>query len=348
MNRTLCTSLLALSAVSIAHADSVPDSHAPIGVMGDHIHKQGEVMFSYRYAVMSMQDNLDGDRGIGAGEIVSTMPNRFAGMSGMPSMLRVVPTHMDMDMHMLGLMYAPNNRVTLMAMASQMNKRMRHTTYQGGIGTTRLGRFEARSKGWGDSKIKALIRLNDDQRHRWHATFGLSLPTGSLQEEDVVLAPNGAHPRLRLPYPMQLGSGTYDFLAGLTYSGGIAPWGWGAQWESTNRLGRNDEDYRLGNSHLLQGWVSRRVSRVQSLSLRLIARRTGNVDGRDLRIMAPVQTADPGRQRYRRTELWLGTNVVLAKGHRLALEIGRPLTQTVDGPQMDMDWQAMFGWQWSL
>ena len=29
-----------------------PDSHAPIGVMGDHMHKEGEWMVSYRFRYM--------------------------------------------------------------------------------------------------------------------------------------------------------------------------------------------------------------------------------------------------------------------------------------------------------
>ena len=35
-------------------ADIRVDTHAPIGVMGDHLHKQGEIMVSYRYMQMEM------------------------------------------------------------------------------------------------------------------------------------------------------------------------------------------------------------------------------------------------------------------------------------------------------
>ncbi|MBL1433504.1 MAG: hypothetical protein COB94_008715 [Gammaproteobacteria bacterium] len=41
-----------LAGMPIAHAHNwdlgVPDSHAPMGVMGDHNHKVGELMLSYR------------------------------------------------------------------------------------------------------------------------------------------------------------------------------------------------------------------------------------------------------------------------------------------------------------
>ena len=32
--------------------------HAPLGVMGDHLHKKGEWMFSFRYIEMRMKDNF--------------------------------------------------------------------------------------------------------------------------------------------------------------------------------------------------------------------------------------------------------------------------------------------------
>jgi len=32
-----------------------PNSHAPISMMGDHIHKKNEFMFSYRKMIMNMR-----------------------------------------------------------------------------------------------------------------------------------------------------------------------------------------------------------------------------------------------------------------------------------------------------
>ena len=39
-----------------------PDSHAPIGVMSDHTHEAGEMMFSYRYMFMNMNENYVGSQ----------------------------------------------------------------------------------------------------------------------------------------------------------------------------------------------------------------------------------------------------------------------------------------------
>ncbi len=36
-----------------------PDSHAPLGVMGDHAHGAGELMLSYRFMGMAMEELVE-------------------------------------------------------------------------------------------------------------------------------------------------------------------------------------------------------------------------------------------------------------------------------------------------
>ena len=82
----IVAALAAAVSTSSALADGVmrADSHAPIGVMGDHMHKQGEWMLSYRFMTMNMEGNLKGSNNIDPDTIVTTEPNRFFGMPGMP------------------------------------------------------------------------------------------------------------------------------------------------------------------------------------------------------------------------------------------------------------------------
>ena len=51
-----------------------PDSHAPIGVMGDHMHKKGEWMFSYRYKTMNMNGSLNGSSSVSNQTILARYP----------------------------------------------------------------------------------------------------------------------------------------------------------------------------------------------------------------------------------------------------------------------------------
>ncbi len=300
------------------------DAHGPIGVMGDHMHDAGEFMFSYRYMRMNMNGNRDGSERVAS----STVLRRFP----------VTPTDMDMEMHMFGAMWAPSDRVTLMAMAPLLRLDMKHKTRSG-------RRFTTRAKGLGDIKVSALIGLLDTPEHKIHLNAGLSLPTGSISVKDDT--PLG---RTRLPYPMQLGSGTWDLLPGITYTGFAEKWSWGSQLRATWRTGLNNKGYRLGHGWGATGWVARSFAPWLSSSVRLDYRDNRNYRGDDDDLIRGlIPTADPDRRAGRRLDLLLGLNFEMPsgplQGHRLAIELGRPVMQHLDGPQLETDWLATFGWQ---
>lgn len=346
---SLALGLAALSAQA-DHQDGETieaDRHAPMGVMGDHLHDKGEWMVSYRFMSMGMEDNLLGSTAIDPDTIVTTIPNRFFGMPGQPPTLRIVPTRMDMDMHMFGVMYAPSDRVTLMAMVNYRENTMEHITYRGGMGTDVLGTFTTETSGLGDTPLTALVGLLDRPDLKLHAILGVSAPTGDTDETDDILTPMGMRPTVRVPYPMQLGSGSWDPIVGLSHSGWAGNFGWGAQWRSTFRVADNDDDYRLGDEHRLTGWGSYALSPLASLSLRLEYVDRGNVEGQDPRIMGPVQTADPDRLGGERLDLGVGVNFAFQGGWRLGLEYLTPLDQDLDGPQLETDWQFVAGLQYS-
>jgi len=206
----------AITVSSDHHGGIRADGHAPIGVMGDHMHKAGEFMLSYRFMRMDMAGNRIGTDEVSPEEIVTTVPT-----------LRVVPTEMPMNMHMFGAMYAPSDWLTLMAMVNYIDKSMDHITFQGMSGKTRLGTFTTESEGFGDTTVTALIKLLDQPRvdgnDHLHINLGLSLPTGSITESDTLPGMGGPMDR-RLPAAMQLGSGTYDLLPSRTWIHGLAPW----------------------------------------------------------------------------------------------------------------------------
>ena len=328
------------------------DSHAPIAVMGDHMHRKGEWMFSYRFMTMDMEDNLKGSKHIDPDTIVTTEANPFSGMAGMPPTLRIVPLSMRMDMHMLGLMYAPSDRMTMMLMTNYLEKSMHHVTYAGGVGTTELGNFRSNTSGWGDTSISGLFSFPHTGPVTAHAILGVSVPTGSTDETDQILTPASMTPTVRVPYPMQLGSGSYDPIVGFNLSGGEDRIGWGGQWRSKFRLSDNNDDYSLGDEHRVTGWLSYLLSNSVSSSVRLDYFRRGDVSGQDPSIAGPVQTADPDRQALDRLDVAIGLNFVANKGSlrgwRLGLEYVVPLHQDLDGPQLETDSQLMIGIQKAL
>ncbi len=338
--KALAGVLLLAAGSAVADMPARADGHAPIGVMADHYHRRGEWMLSYRSMFMDMQGNLSGTSSISSDEIATTVPNRFFGNPGQPPTLRIVPEEMSMQMHMLGMMYAPTDSVTLMAMLNYLSNEMDHTTYQGGTGTNVLGRFRTETSGFADSSISALVRLFEREHARVHAILGLSVPLGDVNETDDILTPMGMRPTVRVPYPMQLGSGSWDPILGASYSGFGDAFGWGAQWRSTFRVADNDEGYRLGNEHRLTGWASYAFRESLSTSLRLEFIDRGDISGIDPQIAGPVQTADPARQGGTRLDLGLGVNLAgqgALAGWRAAIEYVVPVAQDLNGPQLETD-----------
>jgi len=327
--------------------------HAPIGVMGDHMHKTGEWMLAYRYMHMDMNGNRDGTSDINAATIATTVPNRFAAVAGQPPTLRVVPTEMTMDMHMVGGMYAPADWLTVMAMGRYLEKDMTSITFAGAAGTGVLGENSMESNGWGDARISSLIRLYENNIHHLHLNAGLSLPTGAIDKSASMLMPNGMRMERRMSYGMQLGTGTYDLLPGLTYTGHKERWGWGAQYSAEIRLeDENDEGYAWGDRHSVTSWGSYDWMPWFSTSARLTATASGKIDGIDPQIMGPTQGADPDNYGGKTVDIGLGANFIIPRGpltgHRLAIESGAPFYSNLNGPQLKRNWTVTIGWQYAF
>ena len=325
--------------------------HAPLGVMGDHRHKKGEWMLSYRYMNMDMEGSRDGTRSLDADTIATTIANPFFGTPGQSPTLRVVPTQMTMQMHMVGAMYGLTDRITLMGMTNYAANDMDHLTYRGGMGTAVRGGFTTSSKGWGDSKIAAIIGLDNRSKptRQINLNVGLTLPTGSIEHTDQILTPMGGTPRPRLPYPMQTGTGTYDFTPALTYFDRHRKVGWGAQASARIPLGENSEGYKRGDTFAATAWMAYEPAYWISFSGRLKAESKGSIEGQDAVIIAPVQTANPDNHGGETLDLLLGINLAgqtgALKGHRLALEYGVPLSRDLNGPQLETDSTLTLGWQ---
>jgi hypothetical protein len=317
--------LLSGSLVS-AHASTRPDGHAPMGVMGDHMHNRGEWMVAYRFMDMSMEDSRNGTSPVSTSDVLADY--------------MVAPLKMNMQMHMFGLMLAPWQRCTLMFMTSQVKKSMDLQTRAG-------VRFTTKSSGIGDLSATALLRLYDSTTGHLQATVGASLPTGSIDKKgDTPMAADS-----QLPYPMQLGSGTVDPILALTWVTHYERWSWGAQGKTRLRMGTNDRDYHLGNHYQATGWGALVLRRWLSVSGRLALSRQENIDGADPDLQPQmVPTADPLARAGTRLEGAVGVNGRVPEGTlrklRVAVELIAPLVQDLDGPQLETKWTLFTGLQY--
>ena len=313
---------------------SRPDGHAPISVMGDHYHAKGGWMFSYRYMHMNMEDIRRGSDDINAADLL--IPNGGSNM--------VAPLNMPMNMHMLGTMYAPSDRLTLMAMFNYVSMEMDHVTATGGAFTTE-------ASGIGDTKISALYKLVNKNQQSLHGQIGFSLPTGSIDVMDVTPASNGNE--VILPYPMQIGSGTLDTDLALTYLGQTETVSWGSQLKGTIRFGENSNDYRLGNQFGLNNWFAVKASEWISFSARVQGLIVGEIDGANPALNPMmVITADTANSGGEYLFGGLGFNFYVPKGglknFRFGVEYSSPLYQNVNGTQLKLQETITLGVQYAL
>ena len=352
-----------------------PDSHASLGVMGDHAHGESEWMLSYRFMTMGMEGLRDGAESIS--------PDEVHGFT-------VIPTHMRMQMHMFGAMFAPHDRITLMAMTSyrdnfmemeasqmKMEESEKPTDTHGGHGhmggshdmaashrvqssegdessshnhgrhAHSAGAHEMESSGLGDLKLSTLIPLFRTQGAVLLLNAGVSIPTGSIEEE----GPNGI-----LPYPMQLGSGSFELMPGVTFTTIQGNWSFGGQTRVMLPLNENSRGYRMGPATISTAWMARRLNDWISVSVRALFESWGNIDGNDHALdpkMAP--TMDPRLRGGGRGSLLLGSNLIFPDrlggflaGQRFAVEAQLPVYQHLDGPQLELDWNVVAGWQYAF
>ncbi len=287
-------------------------------------------MLGYRFMYTSMDGNLDGTRRVSSSEILKNF--------------NVAPTDMTMQMHMIEVMHAPTDDLTLMAMLPYIRMSMNHVTREG-------MRFAEKSEGIGDLQVHALYTFYRYRKweHRLVFNAGVSLPTGSINKKDF--GPDPAMGKARLEYPMQLGSGTVDLLPGIAYFGGTDTWAWKAEVIPTIRLGKNSNGYGLGNRYSLSAWGARKLTDWLSLSAQMDGQIWENIRGADPTLdPADETTKATNQQGGKRVDLLLGVNFYVPKGplkgQRLAIQGGVPIYQSLDGPQLRTDWKLTVGWQW--
>jgi len=233
-------------------------------------------------------------------------------------------------------------------MAPMIKKTTVLKTFFGGAGTASSGLNEVNSSGLGDIKMGAIYKFFNSPENKHNVIFDmvLSVPTGSITEEDVQLAPDTSTPTARLAYGMQLGSGTYDAILGGTYWGKNKKWGWGTQYLATIPLeSANSEGWKYGDKHELTTWVSYAWDPTFNGSLRLRGESQGTIVGIDPKIYGPGLGADTGNYGGTKVEFIIGSNWMYAPGYNISLEFSIPIIEDRNGVQPDQDSAIMLSWR---
>lgn len=312
-----------------------PDGHAPFGIMGDHYHHKGGMMFSYRYMNMAMQGNLVGNENI-------NNPSIFQNYM-------LVPQSMTMQMHMPGIMYAPSSKITLMLMTNYIQNEMDLVAMNGTF-------HHHEVEGFGDTRFSVVAGYWKAKKHSLHLNAGLNIPTGNIEKEestDGEHSHHGNHQLTKLPYPMQLGSGTWDILVGTTYLGQNDQISWGTQLLGTFRTGENSQGYRWGNQYQLSSWMAYRLNDWMSFSIRGLGVSSEKMIGNDAELMSTMApTTDAFNFGGNQITGLAGVNFLipssLLKGFRIGLEFGFPMYQDVNGIQMKRDYSFNVGLKYNI
>jgi len=296
-----------------------PDSHAPALLMGDHVHEQGEIMVEYKFMKMFMDGNRYGTQSVSDVEALD--------VTGIPFM--ATPTRMDMNMHMLHIMYGYTDQVTLYLMPMWTELTMDHLRRNG---TT----FRTYNAGFADMQLGALLLLHESECSDLIFNLGASVPTGNIAGTTTAANPMGA--TTLMPYPMQLGSGTFNARPSITYKRYWENNSMGLQFQTDLPIGENYRNYTVGEEYQLNWWVAHRPTEQLALTFRTESLWRTNYEGADPSLNPNmISTARTDMRGGHWLNLGVGAIYQFCDGSRLNVEFATPVSQDLDGVQLETD-----------
>ena len=248
----------------------------------------------------------------------------------------VVPTEIRQEVTALQIAYDFSDGVTLRGQIPLVHQSTDHISIVPGY-----DEFNISSSGLGDIVFIADKIIARSPNSVWRAGAGISLPTGSIDEEgDTPRAPGDQ----QLPYTMQLGSGTWDFPLLVSYQKYGQRFTWGLEGQARIRTGKNDRDYRLGNTYGLGSWVERNISSDVVLGIRADYLSRGTIRGGDESLTVPIPgfpypapVVDPSAFGGDQIDVSLYVTATISEGWRLRLRYERPAWLDLNGPQTALD-----------
>lgn len=330
----------------------------PMNIPGGGIPETKEFRFKVSAMTMTMDGLASNGNSVSADSQLG-MPMMMGSPTGK---FMAVPTSMDMRMLNFTMGYSFSDKlfggVMLMhkdnSMEMKFNNNMQMMTGQSG--------FTMESSGIADTMLMGKYRLFADDplmpSRQASLFFGLSLPTGSIDETNSN-HPLPARQAELLPYGMQLGSGTYDPTIGILYQRSESPYWWGVNAMYTARLHDNDRDYRLGDEARVDLYGMYQFRSNLLAQLQLNAQYQDKIDG----TMDEVLTGASGHMNQGvpgsplTTPLYDannygGTKVLVTVGMQwqpaplniIDINVGVPVHQDLNGLQLEEESRVMLTW----
>ncbi|MGH0036696.1 MAG: hypothetical protein ACQGVK_16860 [Myxococcota bacterium] len=285
----------------------------------------GEVNVSYHYDFLSRGSNRTGTRR----ESISRVFERGFTRASYSQ---------DVETHTFEVLYAPIDRLTLGVRLPFQRIETRHRNPDGSSFTTQ-------NQGVGDLEFSGRLRFTRKRSESFNLHLAIQTPTGTVTQKDRT--PGG---RERLPYDEQVGSGTWNFLPGITYLGRHRGTSWGLQVGAEFYVTDNDEGWSRGDAWHAGGWLAHRWFDLVSTGVQVRWKEWSDVNGGDGDISEAWPSGNPNLQGG--AHLVLGSTLELAipglTGQRLSIDASWPVYQSLDGPQLEGRWRLGAGWEWTF
>ena len=316
------------------------NNQIPAGIMTAHIHDKGKWMASYMYMNMLMKGNQTG----------TTNTSNDVLYKG----YLMAPEKMVMQMHMVMAMYGITDRLTVMGMAGFAYNNMTMTTDKV-LSCCPPGSnvMECTSAGLMDTKLYALYSIAQNTTHQLIGSMGVSLPTGTTEATGVTIL--GANERLS--YNMQLGTGSYGILPGITFLSKGNVLSWGAALTADVKANKNSNGYKCGDVYTTTAWISREFLPFLSASVRAEGISAGSITGSDPSIsffynLKGDQSTSAANYGGKWVITYISVNAHLNEGalknFQLSLEYGMPVYQDLNGTQMTLRANFLAGLQYKF
>lgn len=208
-------------------------------------------------------------------------------------------------------------------------------------------RFSIDTEGIGDIGLSWRNIFYRDEICHFSGGIGLSIPTGSIDEEGDT--PRAAGDQ-QLPYTMQLGSGTFDAKFSFGMSWYFTQWTWVTDLSYVQRLNENDRNYRLGNRFNLATSLHRALSEDVSLQINVGYQTSGSITGSDQDLEVggpfpyPASITDPANFGGDIARLGVGLKVDMSDRHSLVIGLDEPVYQYVNGVQPEAKARVHLNW----
>ena len=170
----------------------------------------------------------------------------------------------------------------------------------------------------------------------------MSAPTG-----DIDRRVGGAGPEF--PYPMRLGSGTFDLLPGITYKRYGERGSFGTQFQTYLPLGTNSEDYSVGEEYKLNFWGARLFGPCDQFAatFRVETLWRENYSGGDPDLAGAANLVSTARTDMRKqSAVNFGYGIIwrLPRGGRINVEWSHPVYEDLTGVQLQTDYMLNASW----